>query len=208
MIRGKYKKKLIQFKEYYLKTVVLVTALVIFFLYIFYETVFSYREPAVTILVVHNGDMSVDSLREELEKRLDVGYVEIEQMELGTNTQRALSTRFASGDIDLFIAEQSVFEYYAEKDVMEDLGSCLKKELYDKLNEKGIWVESSIQEETIDGTFVDTNMVKTTGVILDENILSELGGDIDTREKLLMGIVKSSGDDLFKLEAFEILTLG
>lgn len=207
MMREDYKKKWIQFKDYYMKTVLLIAVLILFGLYILYETVFAYREPALTVLIVSTEDMNTKSIEKELQDKLDVGYVEVEQLNIGANIERTLAARFVAGDMDLFIAQEDVFEYYAEKDVMEDLSECLTPDLYEKLKEKEVLKDFVIQEETVDGEFIESGKRKTVGAELNSEKVNGDGENFSTEKNLLIGIVKTSEENPFQGEAFAALTV-
>ena len=110
------------FKDYYLKTTLVIGAAIIFGIYILYTTVFAYKSPVVTVLVISSEEPDCDGLEQKLEEVLDVDYVAVEWMSQDTsNLSSVLPTRFAAGDIDIFISLEEIYQQYAQEDVMEDV---------------------------------------------------------------------------------------
>lgn len=110
------------FKDYYLKITLVVGAAIIFGIYILYTTVFAYKSPVVTVLVISSEEPDCDGLEQKLEELLDVDYVAVEWMSQDTsNLSSVLPTRFAAGDIDIFISPEEIYQQYAKEDGMENV---------------------------------------------------------------------------------------
>lgn len=130
MLKGNtLKEKWQYFKDYYLKITLVVGIAILFGIYILYTTVFGYKSPAATVLIISSEEPDCENLEQQLEEVLDVDYVAVEWMSQDqSNLSSVLSTRFAAADIDLFIAPEEIFSQYAQDDTMENLnGSSLKE---------------------------------------------------------------------------------
>ena len=116
------------FKDYYLKTTLVIGAAIIFGIYILYTTVFAYKSPVVTVLVISSEEPDCDGLEHKLEQILDVDYVAVEwTSQDSSNLASVLPTRFAAGDIDLLIAPEEIYKQYAQDDTVENVeGVSLK----------------------------------------------------------------------------------
>lgn len=129
MLKGNTPKEKWQyFKDYYLKITLVVGAAIVFGTYILYTTVFGYKSPAATVLIISSEEPDCDKMEQQLEEILDVDYVAVEWMSQDqSNLASVLPTRFAAADLDLFIAPEEIFTQYAQDDTMEDTkGSSLK----------------------------------------------------------------------------------
>lgn len=110
------------FKDYYLKTTIVIAAAIIFGIYILYTTVFAYKSPVVTVLVISSEEPDCGGLEQELEEFLDVDYVAVEWMSQdASNLASVLPTRFAAGDIDILISPAAIYKKYAQEGAMEDV---------------------------------------------------------------------------------------
>ena len=73
------------FKDYYLKTTLVIGAAIVFGIYILYTTVFAYKSPVLTVFVISSEEPDCNGLEQKLEEFLDVDYVAVEWMSLGFN---------------------------------------------------------------------------------------------------------------------------
>lgn len=144
------------FKDYYLKTTLVIVAAIIFGIYILYTTVFAYKSPVVTVLVISSEEPDCDGLEQKLEEVLDVDYVAVEWMSQdASNLASVLPTRFAAGDIDLMIAPDEIYKQYAQEDVME--------------NEQGISLKNS---QIIKSYLSDADLL-VIGIVKNSNDINE-----------------------------------
>lgn len=144
------------FKDYYLKTTIVIAAAIIFGIYILYTTIFAYKSPVVTVLVISSEEPDCDGLEQELEEFLDVDYVAVEWMSQdASNLASVLPTRFAAGDIDLMIASDEIYKQYAQEDVME--------------NEQGISLKNS---QIIKSYLSDADLL-VIGIVKNSNDINE-----------------------------------
>lgn len=110
------------FKDYYLKTTLVIGAAIVFGIYILYTTVFAYKSPVLTVLVISSEEPDCDGLEQKLEEFLDVDYVAVEWMSQdSSNLSSVLPTRFAAGDIDILISPDAIYKKYAQEGAMEDV---------------------------------------------------------------------------------------
>lgn len=191
LLEDNLRKKIDNFLEYYLKSFLVIFALIILGIYILYETVFGYHHPALSVVIMSNHEANIEDIQFELESYLNVDYVEVTHMKENIDSKRILNTRFVSGDIDIFIAEKSIFQLYAQKDITEELKEYISDETYRILEENNLLVEENICEEKIDGTIVSTGESKINGVLLSEE------------NDLILGIVKNENDKKIKIQAFD-----
>lgn len=144
------------FKDYYLKTTIVIAAAIIFGIYILYTTIFAYKSPVVTVLVISSEEPDCGGLEQELEEFLDVDYVAVEWMSQdASNLASVLPTRFAAGDIDLMIASDEIYKQYAQEDVME--------------NEQGISLKNS---QIIKSYLSDADLL-VIGIVKNSNDINE-----------------------------------
>lgn len=110
------------FKDYYLKTTLVIGAAIVFGIYILYTTVFAYKSPVLTVLIISSEEPDCDGLEQKLEEFLDVDYVAVEWMSQdSSNLSSVLPTRFAAGDIDILISPDAIYKKYAQEGAMEDV---------------------------------------------------------------------------------------
>ena len=114
--RDKLKKKWNYFKDYYLKTVLLLSALSIFLIYSVYTMFFGYNEPDLSIVIISPDEQDTEKMEVELEDLLNLEYVSIETLNPETaSVSTILPARFAAGDMDVILAQESIFTEYAQK---------------------------------------------------------------------------------------------
>lgn len=190
-------KRIHYFKDYYLKSFLVIFMLIIFGVYILYTTIFGYNHPALSVAIVSNCEFNIKDIQQGLEKYLNVDYVEVTHLKNSIDAKRILNMRFVSGDIDIFIAEESIFEQYAQKDVTEELEGYIRDETYEMLKAENLLIEANICEESMDGSIVLKGETKTNGILLSETIENEcITG-------LMLGIVKNDKDKIIKVQAFD-----
>lgn len=153
--------KLSVIRQYYLLPGIVILALAIGLIYVFYSSL-THKDPLITVLMVDQPDVNdrtVDELVEDfaaetgLDKDLcEVGTIAVGEYEKGgganSNLGMALSVKLQSGSQDILIIPESTFMEYAVYGYFQDLKQYVPQDRQEEL----IHVE---QEDDIDGKKYD-----------------------------------------------------
>lgn len=193
------RKKWEHFKEYYLRTVLLCTALIIGVMYLFYTSFWGYQETVVDVLFVESKDLDLEGLRRELKEFLHLEEEELAVEQLSTDaalSQTILPARIAAGDIDLFLADREVLLEYAGKGIMEDLEEVLPQRLYKDVEARLVYVP--IKKTDVHGKVTETGEERPYGISLKG--LESMAGPLEAMPDLVLGIIKGPDDLEMELE--------
>lgn len=172
------------FKDYYLKTVVVVALIAAFVIYMVYTIFFRNEE---TILSVAFLDEASITDTEAFNEKMRVSYgltddselLEIADYDLDDNAMLMKFTALtAAQSVDVMICPRETFEKYSGLGYFEDLSEILPDSLYDEVS--GRIVEASEVERDVDGAVVETLPAAPYGIDISGNRLyDDCGGGGD-----------------------------
>lgn len=148
--------KVAYFKEYYLKKILVSIVVIGFIIYLLY-TVLRPKPDTVLSLAFINYSYSteVEALEAELKEfyqvneetqeiRVDTGF---DLLGNDSASLQKLTTYIAAGEIDIFIAPESVFLKYAFSNCMSPLTDLLPTDMYTELQDKLFSCKTRLQDE-------------------------------------------------------------
>ncbi|MDO4523370.1 MAG: hypothetical protein Q4B57_09540 [Eubacteriales bacterium] len=175
--------KLGYFKDYYLKTVLIVVAILIFLGSFLYNIIFHPQQSILRVAVVGEGYLSdteglAQELRDAFELTSEDQTIVISNYNLDDYQQQmALTAIMAAGDLDALICDEDYFLTASASGLLADLHTVLPAQLYSSFDQKGMLLEASEEELDTDGNVVQTYDPLPRGIQLtDSGLYQTYGG--------------------------------
>lgn len=204
--------KLNYFKDYYLKKILIYGFFIGFFIYLVY-TIVAPKDKNIMYAAIIND--TINAANEELlitefgelinynpEKQKmqfdDSYYLNAENPDL--TTQSKITTYSFAGTLDVIIADEDIFESYAQNAVFLDLTQILPSDTYSKITQE--LYMTKMEEDTKNrayGVCLDNSKVYTS---ISDNYL---GNSSSAPKKMVLGIVSKSENTDVAIELIQYL---
>lgn len=168
-----FSEKLAYFKEYYLKTTLVVIAIIIFVCsvgytmitapdetafgaYFFNNTAFGSDESLQDSFIEHLG---IDTREYEVYIDTTATYSENATYEEYVSIQRCMAN-IAGGTLDVLVCDQASYEHFATSEIFLDITTVLPEDLMEKFKDKIVYSTIEETQETIPSAIIVTDAPK------------------------------------------------
>lgn len=188
------KQKLNYFTDYYLKTILVVVAVLALVGSFLYTVIFHRQTTIFSIAFVDEAFLRDTeglqaSLRDYYQLTDDDDFIMLEDYDLNNyNEQMKFATMLGAQSIDVVVCTEERFEDYAKSGYFLDLSMTLPADLREKF--ESAFVEAAIEETDQEGNVTRTLPAAPYGIDITENaVYRQYGGE---GEKVILGVINSS----------------
>lgn len=188
------KEKAGYFKDYYLKTVLIVLAVAAVLGSVLYSMLFNHQESILGIAFIDDACISEteafnEHLREFFELTDEGDYIDTTNYVLSEyGSQVRFTTLASAGSLDIIFGSEDCFKQYSQMGYFADLSEILPAELYEKIKDR--IVMSSEVETDENGDITQTLPEAPYGIDISQNALYKEYGGSDG--KVIIGIVANT----------------